>query len=105
MQYKVGDVVRIREWDDLAAEFGEKYGDIPCPFAFISDMREFCGNEYVISEVRSTTGIYHGEDVQKLFFESTDDIGDYAVSGQMVEPVLDESIPEDFIVPNISALF
>lgn len=44
MKYKVGDVVRIREWDDMEKEFGvDSLGDIQCYGTFVSGMKEFCG--------------------------------------------------------------
>lgn len=45
MQYKVGDWVRIRQWDDMEAEYGlDVYGNILVPLGFTDTMREFCGH-------------------------------------------------------------
>lgn len=45
MQYKVGDWVRIRQWDDMKAEYGlDEYGNILVPLIFTDTMREFCGH-------------------------------------------------------------
>lgn len=42
--FAVGDVVRIREWDDMESEFGLKYdADIDCTAVFVAGMRESCG--------------------------------------------------------------
>lgn len=106
MQYKVGDVVRIRDWDDLVVEFGEGDCDIPCPFTFISEMIVFCGKEYVVSKIRDSGDRYDGEPVQQLYFEDRgDDIGQYSISGQMVELVIEEEAPDDIVVPDIGNLF
>lgn len=44
MQHKVGDWVRIRQWDDMEAEYGlDEGGNIPTPFTFVDTMRDFCG--------------------------------------------------------------
>lgn len=44
MQYKVGDWVRIRQWDDMEAEYGlDEYGNILVPLVFTDTMREYCG--------------------------------------------------------------
>ena len=44
MQYKVGDWVRIRQWDDMKAEYGlDEYGNILVPLIFTDTMREYCG--------------------------------------------------------------
>lgn len=45
MQHKVGDWVRIRQWDDMEAEYGlDESGNIPTPFTFVDTMRNFCGH-------------------------------------------------------------
>lgn len=47
MKYKVGDVVRIREWDDMENEFGlDCDGAIKCQGSFVISMKEFCGGEH-----------------------------------------------------------
>lgn len=49
MKYKVGDVVRIREWDDMENEFGlDDDGAIKCSGSFVISMKEFCGREGTI---------------------------------------------------------
>lgn len=45
-EFQVGDIVRIREWDDMEDEFGvDSYGSIRCNGNFIADMRYLCGLE------------------------------------------------------------
>lgn len=42
--FEVGDVVRIREWEDMESEFGLNFiGDIKCKCIFVSNMKESCG--------------------------------------------------------------
>ncbi len=43
--YKVGDTITIRDWDDMAEEFGlDDHAEcIKMPFGFIVQMAEFCG--------------------------------------------------------------
>ena len=48
IQYEIGDIVIIREWDDMADEFGTTDGDIQCEYVFTHDMRHLCGNAYRI---------------------------------------------------------
>ncbi len=44
MQHKVGDWVRIRQWDDMEAEYGmDVYGNILVPLIFTDIMRKYCG--------------------------------------------------------------
>lgn len=48
--FSVGDRVRIRDWDDMASEFGvDEDGEISCKYIFAQSMRDFCGQEYTIS--------------------------------------------------------
>lgn len=55
MRYKVGDKVRVRQWDDMAKEFGftnsnEYYIDIP-DCTFLDRMKKFCGSVVTISNI------------------------------------------------------
>lgn len=51
-KYKVGDWVRIRQCDDMEAEYGlDEYGNIEIPLTFVDAMREFCGHWGRIKEV------------------------------------------------------
>lgn len=56
MKYKVGDKVRIRQWEDMAKEFPvDDDGDIlvrnDC--SFVKQMRHLCGEEYSITSIES----------------------------------------------------
>ena len=52
MRYKVGDKVRVRQWDDMKREFGECLGAIGTPFCiFVSSMKVYCGLVYEIAKV------------------------------------------------------
>lgn len=43
MNYKPGDLVKIKSWRDMADEFGvDHYGDIMCNGYFVSGMYQFC---------------------------------------------------------------
>ena len=43
-EFKVGDKVRIRQWDDMAEEFGlNENGNIDCLYCFVDEMKIFCG--------------------------------------------------------------
>ena len=49
--FKVGDRVVIREWDDMAAEFGvDSDNDINCRMTFIEPMRYYCGQTATVFE-------------------------------------------------------
>ena len=40
-KYEVGDVLRIRAWDDMAEEFGGDGYEIPCKFSFTRSMNTY----------------------------------------------------------------
>ena len=52
MKFSVGDIVRIRSLDDLEDEFGEdEVGSVMAPFAFVMEMRKYCGREICIDRL------------------------------------------------------
>lgn len=55
-RYKVGDKVRVKDWDDLVDEFGmDLDGVINKPsdkYTFVEPMKEFCGQIVTISDVQ-----------------------------------------------------
>ena len=73
----IGDTVRIREWEDMASEFGyNRYGAINCQFQFIKDMEHLCGKEFVV------TGIDDG----KVYSDDSDIWRGFSISADMLEP-------------------
>ena len=62
-EFDVGDVVVIRDWDDMEAEYGldEDGEDIACRFTFAEGMRYLCGTQHVITDI-SDIGIVSFED-------------------------------------------
>lgn len=69
MRYEVGDYVKIRDWDDMAEEFGCSSSGrlIRIPgFYFVSGMRDYCGGIYSIADCNlyeddngDEIGVYH----------------------------------------------
>lgn len=52
MRYKVGDKVRVRDWDDMVKEFGICGGNITIPGCyFVEIMKKYCNNIVTISEL------------------------------------------------------
>lgn len=50
--YNIGDKVTIRQWDDMAAEFGlNKFGEIKVPEIFAVEMKDLCGKTFTITNV------------------------------------------------------
>lgn len=51
--YNIGDKVTIRQWDDMAAEFGLNLsGEIKVPKFFTEQMKKYCGQTLPIVYVR-----------------------------------------------------
>lgn len=59
----VGEMVRIRQWDDMVQEFGtrvNRFDDdnglvIPCKGTFVPEMQKFCGKEYRVARLNAIT--------------------------------------------------
>lgn len=50
-EIEIGDKLRIREWDDMAEEFGvDECGDIETKVWFTTGMRSSCGKPFTVSE-------------------------------------------------------
>ena len=53
-QFKPGDICRVRDWDDMAAEFNpcaKTSIGIPDSPPFVDGMRYLCGKTFVIREI------------------------------------------------------
>lgn len=53
-EFEVGDTVRIRQWDDMVAEFGVINGGAAIftrPYFFTRDMEPYCGLEFEITSI------------------------------------------------------
>ena len=53
-RYKVGDKVRVREWDDMAKECNSNKAVIFCTCSFLACMKPLCGKVFTVIEERST---------------------------------------------------
>lgn len=88
MRYKIGDKVRVRQWDDMAKEFGECLGAIDTPFClFASSMKVYCGLVYEIDEVYGHCYELKSNekpDVKKWYF--TDDMLESIASPSLKTP-------------------
>lgn len=93
MWFKVGDRVRIRDWGDMAADFGvDDDGDIgfkdeslSAPY-FIVDMQYLCGETGEIYDVQYNA---YGDGIDRVLVELDDDdvlIDDWEISNLMIEP-------------------
>lgn len=77
----IGDVLRVREWDDMEAEFGlDSVGDIPCPGLFVRGMEHLCGKIFTVEKIISGMRIVPVEN----------DFGGWLISADMLEPIADK---------------
>lgn len=83
--FAVGDRVRIRDWDDMASEFGmDEDSKIPCKYIFTQAMRVFCGQEYTI-----LTTWNNPDGTQRLYFKDAgSEAGAFVWSSDMCEHIL-----------------
>ena len=85
MKYKIGDKVRVRQWDEMEKEFGlDPWGDIKCDHIFVRDMREYCGKVFTVRNAFSR--VYHLDGCKSdlgFWWGFTDD---------MLVPVIDKKI-------------
>ena len=52
-QVHKGDMVRIRQWEDMEQEFGlNDRGSIICPFHFSVEMKSLCGEVFRVVKIR-----------------------------------------------------
>jgi len=58
MEFKVGDIVTVKSWAEMQAEFGGNGSSIPCEFNFSEYMSKFCGTQVVIQSIGENGHIY-----------------------------------------------
>lgn len=80
----VGEKVRIRQWDDMAEEFGSDDSGISCACFFMNDMKSLCGKEFTVTDVSNTGRINKYGDKYCLVRGCTTS---YTISSDMIEPV------------------
>ena len=52
-RYKVGDKVRVREWDDMLKECGGNDHTISCACIFVDCMKPLCGKVFTVTEAKN----------------------------------------------------
>lgn len=60
-RYKIGDIVQIRQWDDMKREFGvTALGNIRCSgWYFVREMKKYCGKKLQITHIRNFNDAYY----------------------------------------------
>lgn len=67
-KFKVGDKVRVRQWDDMKKEFGAlPWGTIKVRCGFIEEMRQYCDKVVTITSITSN-GYRIKEDGGKWYY-------------------------------------
>ena len=81
-KFKVGELVRIRQWDDMEKEFGlTMLGSISCRCCFADGMKPLCGKYAEIKDIL-LDGIVH-----LRFFNCDDSVENWNYSTDMIEKV------------------
>lgn len=108
-EFKVGDRVRIRDWDDMVREFGTPDSDgdikitIPCRFGnitrpyttwFLGEMRGCCGRVATVGEA-DLTFWENIEEYGLLSEAGHSSISDYTFISEMLIPLDDPSPAPD----------
>lgn len=109
----VGDRVKIREWDDMRAEYKRDYPTqdwIGTPYiAFLSDMKPLCGKEFTVGAVEEVDGVDKDDGtvgtVARIY--PLEDITAFIITQFMIEPLeeLSEDEYETSEVDNFLSLF
>lgn len=69
MRYKVGDKVRVRDWDDMVKEFGICGENITIPGCyFVEIMKKYCNNIVTISELTISDKYFVKEDAGGFYW-------------------------------------
>ena len=79
--FKVGQKVRIRAWEDMEKEFGTTYcNEIKCKFTFVHEMKHLCGRIATITNIDKDKQV-------GLDFEDKSGKICWAYSTDMIEPI------------------
>lgn len=98
-EFQVGDVCRIREWEDMEAEFGVGEQSINTDIAFLDDMRCLCGSLFTVSRVEKHIGYTRYRSCEKV--EEYDQYRglSYIITGDMLELFEAPAEPEQIQAP------
>ena len=85
MKYKVRDKVRVRQWDDMAKEFGLIFGDdIDIPnCTFVNKMKRYCGSVVTIHDIVCNNSRYLVKEDDWNFFWIDDMFEDLKINNSI----------------------
>lgn len=95
MEFPIGSVLHIREWSDMAEEYGvDDYGDIICPDdeEFSQDMEFLCGKVFTVKEIyeEQENRLYLSEEGDEYLYEDgTSDTIPWAICKYMFKEFKD----------------
>lgn len=90
-EFKAGDRVVIRDWDDMMEEYGPNgVGGIACLFSFTDAMAKYCGTELVVRCIHD----------RRVHFVKADP-GHYNYSTDMIRHIDDPAYAEDTDYPEV----
>lgn len=92
--FSVGDLVRVRDWDDMAAEFDSDGDVIECKAGFTAEMRHLCGTEFIICNPQTTDGYMNYAHGVEGFSRWCSDI-EWIITEDMIEHVEEEDAYDD----------
>ena len=109
----IGDVLRIRQWDDMVDEFKQDIdGDLrfnigvgsdPIPVFFPPQLKYLCGQTFTVNQIKSANGGYFYSLQENV--EYSRDRGDrYIIVADMLEPFEEDEL-EIATDEDIKALF
>lgn len=84
-EFKVGDRVQFKSWEEMEREFGIISGNIATKITFVPEMKFLCGTYATIKEIKS--------DGKVILTDSTSNqgnIGDWNYSLDMLKPAVNE---------------
>lgn len=90
-RYSVGDHVIVRDWHDMAEEFG----DPSTYLGFVTNMRRYCGREMVVKSMDGDPGDSYYGMIFRLVDEKSDDGIAWHWTSKMVRPA--DNIPAEEI--------
>ena len=86
MKYKVGDKVKVRQWEALKRQYKlDEFGDIP-KIGFLRMMKEYCGKVVTIYQINVTLGRYKIEEDNGAWYWNEEMFEGYAFEfGEEIE--------------------
>ena len=100
IEIHIGDVLRIRSWEDMKAEYGIDECGVILPAGeagFHEEMCLLCGEKFTVTKIVSRRNEYHGYRSEEGV-ENRDRLSSWVILSWMLEPYednLESKIPSD----------